>query len=188
MRAFGLALAMVVASASGAAIAGESVVSVQLPAQPAPATAFRLKTVVAPVDPTFRLNAPDSRLQSGYAGMFDLFPFGGGAFRLSGGSRLWSRVGRFRTTEPESLRYLQSFRAGSLRASRKFRPALLMGYGRTVDQGLSLGVDAGIVKGKIGTSPDRLGRLNRERLEALGGRAMRGGMNQLVRMTALYRF
>ena len=188
MRAFGLVLATVVASASGVATAGEPVMSVQLPAPPASAGAFRLKTIVAPVDPTFRLNDPGSRLQPGYAGMFDLFPFQGGNFRISGGSRLWSRAGRFRTTEPESLRYLQSFRAGSLRASRKFRPALLVGYGRTVDRGFSLGIDAGIVKGKIGASPDRLGRLNRERLESLGGRAMRGGMNQLVRMTALYRF
>lgn len=188
MRAAGIALAMMVAGAATAASAGEPVATVQLPMQPASAAAFRLKTVIAPIDPTFRLNDPDSMLKPGFAGMFDLFAFGGGNFRLSGGSRLFSRVGRFRTTEPESLRYLQPFRAGSLRASRKFRPALLVGYGRTFDQGFSFGIDAGLVKGRIGTSPDRLGHLNRQRLSEIGGRTMRGGMNELVRMTALYRF
>ena len=188
MRAAGVALAVALAGVSGMASADGPVATVTLPMQPGSASAFRLKTVVAPVDPTFRLDAPDSRLRSGYAGMFDLFPFGGGNFRLSGGSRLFSRVGRFHSVEPESLRYLQPFRAGSLRASRKFRPALLVGYGRTIDQGFSFGIDAGFVKGKIGTSPDRLGRLNRDRLDAMGGRALRGGMNELVRMTGLYRF
>jgi hypothetical protein len=152
------------------------------------ATVFRLPSVVAPLDRSLRFNDPESRLRPGYAGMVDLFPLQGGAFRVSGGSRLWSRTGRWRWIEPESLRYLQPFRYGSLRASRQFRPALLVGYGRTVDRGLSLGIDAGLVKGKIGTMPDRLGRLNRERLNALGGRAMRPGMNELVRMTGLYRF
>ena len=187
MRALALAIAMTVASVSGAALA-EPLVTVQLPAQPTTASAFRLRTVTVPVDRSFRLNAPDSVLHTGYAGMFDLFPFEGGAFRISGGPRLFSSTGRWRSVQPESLQYLQPFRYGSLRASRKFRPALLVGYGRTVDQGVSLGVDAGIVNGKIGTTPDRLGRLNRERLDALGGRAMRQGLNELVRMTALYRF
>ena len=188
MRAAILAVMAALAVIPCAAQADEPMTTVQLPEQPASARAFRLGTVTTPVNPTFRINGADSRLQSGYAGMFDLFPFQGGAFRLSGGPRLWSRTGRFLTTPPESLRYLQPFRSGSLRASRKFRPALLVGYGRTVEQGFSLGIDAGIVKGRIGTAPDRLGRLNRSRLEAIGGRAMRPGLNQLVRMTALYRF
>lgn len=188
MRSLTLAIAVSAATMSGAALADMPTTTVQLPAQPATAAAFRLKTVNVPVNHNFRLGDPESKLQSGYAGMFDLFPFQGGALRLSGGSRLWSRTGRWRSAEPESLQYLQPFRAGSLRTSRKFRPALLVGYGRTVDQGFSLGFDAGIVKGKIGSTPDRLGRLNRSRLQEIGGRAMRPGMNQVMRMTALYRF
>ena len=188
MRAAGAAVAMLVAGLSGAAFADDPIATVRLPVQPAPANAFRLKTVTAPANPTFRLNGPDSMLRTGYAGMFDLFPFQGGNFRLSGGSRLFSRTGRWRSVEPASLQHLQPFRAGSLRASRQFRPALLIGYGRTVDQGLSLGIDAGIVKGKIGATPDRMGRLNRQRLSEIGVRGMRPGMNELIRMTALYRF
>lgn len=187
MRAAVLA-AMLTGGFSGVALADEPVTTVHLPTLPPASQAFRLHVAVAPANPNFRIDGPDSMLHSGYAGMFDLFPFGGGAFRVSGGPRLWSRTGRFTTEQPESLRYLQPFRAGSLRASRKFRPALLVGYGHTVDQGLSLGVDAGLVKGKITTGPDRLGRLNRSRLEEMGGRALRSGMNPMMRMTALYRF
>ena len=187
MRAMGVAVAMAVAASAGMARADGPVATVLLPAQPATAMAFRLKPVVAPTSPTFRLNDPDSMLRTGYAGLFDLFPFQGGKFHLSGGSRLFSRTGRWRPTEPESLRYLQPFRAGSLRTSRKFRPAMLVGYGRTVDQGFSLGIDAGFVKGKIGATPDRLGRLNRNRLEPMG-RGRGPAMNEVVRFTALYRF
>ena len=188
MRAVGAAMALAAAGMSGAAFADDPVATARLPMQPASAAAFRLKTVTAPANPTFRLNGPDSVLRTGYAGMFDLFPFQGGNFRVSGGSRLFSRTGRWRSVEPESLQYLQPFRGGALRTSRKFRPALLVGYGRTVDRGLSLGIDAGLVKGKIGAMPDRMGRLNRQRLNEIGGRGMRPGMNELIRMTALYRF
>lgn len=188
MRTIFLAVAAASVSVSGAVLADTPAATVRMPTMPAPANTFRLRTVNVPASRVFRLGDPQSRLQAGYAGMFDLFPFEGGAFRLSGGSRLFSRTGRWRAIEAEPLRYLQAFRAGSLRASRKFRPALLVGYGRTVDQGLSLGIDAGLVKGRVGTSPDRLGRLSRARLQEIGGRAMRPGMNQVVRATALYRF
>ena len=188
MRALIVAFMLALIGVAGAAQADTPAASVQLPTLPAPANAFRLRTVNVPVSRTFRLGDAESRLQPGYAGMFDLFPFEGGAFRLSAGGRLFSRTGRWRAVDTEPLTYLQPFRAGSLRASRKFRPALMVGYGRTVDQGFSLGIDAGIVKGRVGNSPDRLGRLNRSRLEEIGGHAMRPGWNQVTRMTALYRF
>lgn len=185
MRAVALVLAM---SVAGAAMAEGPVATVTSATPVASASPYRIKPALAPVDPTFRLGDPQARIQASYGGsMVDLFPFEGGKFHLSAGGRLFGRPGRARNADPESLRYLPAFRAGP-RMGRKFNPAMLVGYGRTVDQGLTFGIDAGMVMGRIGAMPDRFGRLNRRRLDSIDGRGRRTGMNQLARVTALYRF
>ena len=161
--------------------------AVRLPAPPASAAGFRLRPIAVPTRPALRLNGPGSMMQTGFGGaLVDLFPFEGGKFHLSGGGRLFGRAGRPRGPEIEP-RPLQPFRAGTLRAGRR-SPAMLIGYGRTVEQGLALGIDAGVVLGRVGATPDRLGRLNRRRLDAIDGRGRRTPANGLARVTALYRF
>lgn len=85
---------------------------------------------------------------------------------------------------------LSAFRAAGMRATRRFSPVMLIGYGHSVERGLALGFDAGVVMGRIVQTPDRLGVLNRARANAAvwRGQRERGTMNQLARMTALYRF
>lgn len=162
--------------------------TVRSPSPPPVASDLRLSVLPDRKDPTLRIDDPRSRLRSGYGGsMVDLFPLAGGNLHLSGGPRLFGRAGRRRPTEPENLALLPAFRAGP-KLSRRFSPALLVGYGRPVDRGLSLGVDAGLVMGRIHQGPDRLGRLDRQRLEGAGGRSARDQANPLARMTALYRF
>lgn len=164
--------------------------TVRAPAAPPLAPAdLRLPLLLAWSNPALRIDDPRSPLRSGYGGsMVDLFPSAGGNFHLSGGARLFGRAGRRRPIQPESLRLLPAFRGPRL--ARRFSPALLVGYGRTVERGLALGVDAGMVIGRIVQTPDRLGRLDRARAETglwrETSRRERG--NGLVRMTALYRF
>ncbi|WP_425230492.1 hypothetical protein [Sphingomonas sp.] len=166
------------------------VATVHAPGAPSSSNFYRLKPVVTPANATFRINDPASMLRSGYGGaLVDLFPFAGGKFHISAGPRMFGRPGRWRTIEPETLRLLPAFRPGGPRMSRKFTPSMLVGYGRTVDRGLAFGVDAGFTMGRMGlSSTDRLGRLNRSRLTSLDARERRSGINQLMRVTALYRF
>lgn len=162
--------------------------TVRLPVQPARvASELRLLRVADQSNPALRINDPRSPLRSGYGGsMVDLFPVAGGKFHFSAGPRLFGRAGRPRTTEPESLQLLPA-RLGP-RLARRFSPALLAGYGRTVDEGLALGVDAGMVMGRIVATPDRIGRVNRQRLDQVVGRGRQERSNALARVTALYRF
>lgn len=149
---------------------------------------YRLAVLPDHSSPALRIDDPASKLRSGYGGsMVDLFPFEGGAFHISGGARLFGRAGRPHAVEPENLRLLPTGRGGP-RLGRRFSPALLIGYGRAVDRGLALGVDAGLVMGQIMQTPDRLGRLNRRRLDATPGSGRQGRDNALLRATALYRF
>lgn len=185
MRHWVAALAVIVAGAAGA----EPLVTVR-PAAPAvrPAAELRLHSLPDHANPALRIDDPRSRLRSGYGGsMVDLFPFEGGNFHLSGGPRLFGRAGRPRSVEPENLRLLPAFRGGP-RLARRISPALLAGYGRTVERGLALGVDAGMVMGRIMQAPDRSGRLNRGRLDTPAGRARPERDNMVARATALYRF
>ena len=152
---------------------------------------FRLPTVVAPVDPTFKIDDPRSKLATGYGGsLVNLFPFAGGKFHFSAGPRLFGAAGRPGLVTPEALQYLPAYRVAGLRASRRMAPAMLIGFGKPLLQGLSLGVDAGVIDGKIVQGPDRLGRLNRSRIDAeLAGNGHGAPtLNPLARMTALYRF
>ena len=165
-------------------------VTVRLPvAAPRAPAELRLFPLADQSNPALRIDDPRSPLRSGFGGaMVDLFPIAGGKFHLSGGPRLFGRAGRRLLVQPESLRLLPAFRG--LRSVRRFSPALLVGYGRTVERGLAFGIDAGLVMGRIVQTPDRLGRLNRARADAglwrSGSRRERD--NELVRMTALYRF
>lgn len=178
-------LAALAVMATGSA-AAEPLATVRPAARPA--VDFRLHSLPDHASPALRIDDPASKLRSGYGGsMVDLFPFEGGNFHLSGGPRLFGRTGRPRSVEPESLQYLPTGRGGP-RLSRRFSPALLVGYGRTVERGLALGVDAGLVMGRIMQMPDRLGRFNRRRLETVVGSARQGHDNALLRATALYRF
>ncbi len=170
---------------------GAAPVNVQLPsAQPHGANEFRLKPIAAPPNPIFHVDDPRSKLATGFGGaMIDLFPIAGGKLHFSGGPRLFGRAGRPHLLDSEPLRYLPAFRMPGLRASRRMAPAMLVGYGRPVESGLSFGIDAGFVMGKITPMPDRIGRLNRARVATeldRGRPAM--PMNQLMRVTALYRF
>ena len=161
--------------------------TVRLPSPPRVMSALRLSVLPDRSDATLRIDHPRSLLRTGYGGsMVDLFPIAGGNFHLSGGPRLFGRAGRPRRVEPENAALLPAFRAGP-KLGRRFTPALLVGYGRPVDRGLSLGVDAGVMMGRVQPMPDRLGRFNRQRLEAVVGRG-RERPNQLARVTALYRF
>ncbi len=177
--------------AMGGPALGAAPTSVQLsPAKPHPAAEFRLKPIAVPANPIFQVDDPRSMLATGYGGaMIDLFPIAGGKLHFSGGPRLFGRAGRPHLLDSEPLRYLPAFRMPGLRASRRMAPAMLVGYGRPVENGLSLGIDAGFVIGKITPMPDRIGRLNASRVAAeldRGQPAM--PINQLMRVTALYRF
>ena len=164
-------------------------IGVGAPAAPKPSGEFRLKRMTAPTDPQLQVDAPQSIVRTGFGGsMMDLFPIAGEKLHISAGGRLFGRAGRPRASDPESMRYLPAFRGGFGRGGRRFSPAMLVGYGRTVDRGLALGVDAGVVMGKVGATPDRLGRLNRRRLESVDGRGRQTPMNEIARVTALYRF
>lgn len=173
-----------------AAPSSSPVADVRAPAPPSHAVSeYRLKPATAPADPTLRIDDPRSMLQTGFGGaLTDLFPISGSKFHLSAGGRLFGRAGRPRAAELEPLRPLPPFRAGMLRGGRKFSPTMLVGYGRTVERGLAFGFDAGVVMGKLGATPDRFGHFNRRRLESLDGRGGRRPMNQIARVTALYRF
>lgn len=190
MRAAGWAIAALMVAMPGVACADDGAPITVAPPAITPAGLFRLKPIAAPVDPKLRVNDPASMLRSGYGGaLVDVFPFEGGKFHLSGGGRLFGRAGRPRGAgDPESMRYLPAQRGGALRVGRKFSPTMLVGYGRTVERGLAIGVDAGVTMGRMGATPDRFARLNRRRLDSIDGRGHRPGLNQLARVTALYRF
>ena len=164
--------------------------AVSLPAPPTRTTTYRLPTVVAPAKPTFRVDDPRSMLATGFGNaLVDLFPVAGGKFHLGVGPRLFGRPGRPHLGTPESQLLLPAFRVPGMRASRRMTPAMMFGFGKPVDDGLSFGVDAGFMKGKITQGPDRVGRLNASRIDGELRRGRSGpAMNQLVRMTALYRF
>ncbi len=187
MRHWAAALTVMIA---GPALADPPAL-VRLPASaPRPASAFRLKPVSNDGNPFFHINDPRSPLRNGYGGsMVDLFPVAGGNFHFSAGPRLFGRAGRPYKIDPESQTLLPAFRASGPKMSRRLAPAMLIGYGRTVDRGLAFGIDAGFIKGKITAVPDRVGRLNRARVGAELSRGRpESPMNQLVRLTALYRF
>ena len=165
--------------------------TVQLPAATPHAPAeFRLKAIVAPANPIFQIDDPRSKLATGYGGaLIDLFPIAGGKLHFSAGPRLFGRAGRPHLLDSEPLRYLPAFRMPGLRASRRMAPAMLVGYGRPVESGLSLGVDAGVIIGKITPTPDRVGHLNASRVATdLDRGRPEQPMNGLMRVTALYRF
>lgn len=199
MRTSALMATLTIAAATGTVSAAEpapvvpvmtSVASVAAatPLRPV-ASPYRLSIAAAPDLPSMRLDDPQSLLRRGYGGsMVDLYPFEDDNLHVSGGGKLFGRAGLSRLAwgDPESLRHLPSLRAGALRG-RRASPAMLVGYGRTVEQGLAFGVDAGIVMGRVGAAPERYGRLNRQRLDTLYG-SRRSGVNQLARVTALYRF
>ena len=174
------------------AFAGEPV-AVSLPTeQTHRGSEFRLPTVIAPADPTFKLDDPQSKLATGYGGsLINLFPFAGGKFHFSAGPRLFGAPGRPGLLAPESLQYLPAFRGSGMRMSRRMAPAMMIGYGKPLLQGFSLGVDGGVIDGKIVQGPDRVGHFNRSRVDAQlagGGRGAPSAFNPLARLTALYRF
>ena len=176
---------------SSPAFAGEPA-GVPLPLEQAPRHAdFRLPTVIAPADPTFKVDDPASKFATGYGGsLINLFPFAGGKFHLSAGPRLFGNPGRPHLLTPESLQYLPGLRPTGMLMRRRLAPAMLIGYGKPLMQGLSFGVDGGVVDGKIVQSPDRVGHFNitRANAELAGGHNDGPALNPIARVTALYRF
>lgn len=171
-------------------IAAPAAATVRMPAAaPRTISEFRLKpAVTGDANGRTQADAAVRMVQSGYGGITNLFPVAGGNLHMSAGGRLFGRAGRPRTAgDPESMRYMPALRGGGLRGGRR-SPAMLVGYGRTVEHGLTFGVDAGMVMGRLGATPDRFGRLNRRRLESGDGRGRHMPTNEIARMTALYRF
>ncbi|WP_174279731.1 hypothetical protein [Sphingomonas bacterium] len=182
-------LAMVTVGLAGPALAGPAV-TVTLPTAAATrAQDFRLPTVIAPANHRFRLDDPQSMLATGFGNtMVNLFPFAGGSFHFGAGPRLFGRTGRPHLTTPEAQLLLPAFRVPGMRMSRRMTPALMFGFGKPVEEGLSFGIDAGFMKGKMTQGPDRIGRINHARIDGDLRRGRGPEMNQLLRMTALYRF
>lgn len=180
-------LAVGLGCSAGAMAAEPARVRVISPAPRAPVD-YRIAVTPDEGDPALKVDDPRSMLRTGYGGaLIDVFPWATGKFHLSAGGRLYRGNARVAAGAPESLRALPQFRAGP-RLSRRVSPTLLVGYGHAVEHGLALGVDAGVVMGKVVQTPDRVGRLNRARIDAglNGGQANRA--NGLARVTALYRF
>lgn len=163
--------------------------TVSLPPAAPHTTEFRLPTVVAPANHQFRLDDPQSKLGTGFGNaMVNIFPFAGGSFHFGAGPRLFGRTGRAHLTTPASQLLLPGFRMPGMRSSRRMTPAMMVGFGKPLDDGLSFGIDAGFMKGRTVMGPDRVGRLNRSRIDGELRHGRGPEMNQLVRMTALYRF
>ena len=188
------AVAIVAILASAASALASPPATVKLPAPTPRSATFRLPTVVAPANRTLHVDDPQSMLATGFGNaLVNLFPFAGGKFHVGAGPRLFGRPGRPHLGTPEQQLLLPAFRVPGMRMGRRMTPAMMFGFGKPVDDGLSFGVDAGIMKGKMTQGPDRVGRLNRTRIDGelqRGGRGGAGGgrMNQLMRLTALYRF
>lgn len=157
---------------------------------PTPRAPIEYRIAVAPDEgnPALKVDDPRSMLRTGYGGaLIDVFPWSAGKFHLSAGGRLYRGNGRVAAGAPESLRAMPPLRAGP-RISRRVSPTLLVGYGKAVEHGLALGVDAGVVMGKVVQTPDRVGRLNRSRIDAGLTQGQADHANGLARVTALYRF
>lgn len=140
----------------------------------------RVRLALAPVQPSWRFDLMDGIARRGVGGaLIDLFPFDD-YFHLSAGGRLFSRAAA-RSSGPDSLQLMPSAPAAGLRPGRRFSPAMLMGYSRTTREGVSLGLDAGMLVGQTDPAPEfRIGRS--------GGLRAPAGLNGLARMTMHYRF
>lgn len=187
MRGWATTATVLGAMLPGVATAAEFAPATERPSSSRPSGDFRVRTIARDEHPELRVGDPRSPLRRGYGGsMIDLFPFAGGKFHLSAGSKLFGRAGRPRASVVESQRLLPGFRGPG--RGRRFSPAMLVGYGGTVDRGMALGVDAGVVMGRITPGGDRLGHLNREQLPSGVWRGRRDRVNEIARVTALYRF
>ncbi len=145
-------------------------------------TDLRLRLLsVQSADPAVDVNNEASRLRKGFGGsMIDYFPFGSDGFHLSSGGRMMSRL-----SSPFHDQLLYAPRGGGIRSSRRLTPAMMMGYSRQLQHGLTMGVEGGIVMGHLDNNyysvirPARSNRLNE------GGRS---NENPVARMTVAYSF
>jgi hypothetical protein len=135
---------------------------------------LRVRMVVPPSEPNWRMQGPQSLTRKGAGGaLVDFYPFDDN-FHLSAGGRLFNRGGT-RSADPASLTIAPAQRTG-LSPSRKFTPTMLMGYSRTGASGVAVGVDAGVMVGQSDPSPDY-------RLRNAEGPRAPNGLNRLARVT-----
>jgi hypothetical protein len=150
-----------------------------LPSPPTPVAA-RLGPRIRDDDGALRVDDPRSRLRSGFGGtLVDLYPEGEEGFHLSAGGRLSRRGTAVPAAAPDHVRALPATTRGPAWRNR-FAPALLAGYDRTVADGVSVGVDAGMVAGRTTPDASRL-RLDRRFRD-------NAGANGVARVTMGYRF
>lgn len=150
---------------------------------------YRLHAALPATPRTPVVDGPEGRLRTGFGGsMVGLYPLRNSGFHLSAGGRLFGRPGAPRTGEPETDRLLAMPRGtglGGRGGRRRPSPAMLVGVDRTVGQGLALGIDGGAALGRLYSSPGRLGRLLSGHR---GGGGAPGRLNEIGRVTMLYRF
>ena len=184
MRRWAATVTMLGAMLPGVATAADP--ASQPSAPPRIPAEFRVPTITRDAHPELRIDDPRSPLRRGFGGSMIDLAIGGSNFHLSAGGKLFGRAGRPRASVVESQRLLPAYRGAG--RSRRFSPAMLIGYGGVVQPGLALGVDAGVVMGRITPGADRLSYLNREQLPTGAWRGRRDRINQIGRVTALYRF
>lgn len=128
------------------------------------------------------VDAPGSRLRTGFGGaMVALYPFGNSGIHVSAGGRLSSRGFRSRFGELDTARLLAGARGGG-RTSRRPNPAALVGIDHAFGHGLAIGIDGGATLGRLDSAPGRIARFH------MGRGGGEGRLNQIARVTALYRF
>ena len=194
-RATGAAAVAVLAMAASPAMAGEKAMVVQavrhgaaiLPAPPGLSLAGARRLDALP--PVAVALVPDNQgssaaLRRGFgASMTSFYPFAASGFHLSGGSRSTPRALAGKVVEPDYAALLWSPRGSGIRSTRRFSPAMLVGFDRPVADGVTLGLDGGMVMGRMDNA-----RLGPHGHGLGGGFDHAGGSNPMARMTLGYLF
>jgi hypothetical protein len=194
-RATQAAAVAVLAMAASPAFAGEKAMVVEairqgaaiLPAPPGLSLAgARRLDVLPPVAVAIAAAGPNgaASLRRGFgASMTNFYPFAATGFHLSAGTRSTPRALAGKLVEPDYAALLWSPRGSGIRSTRRFSPAMLVGFDRPVADGMTLGLDGGMVMGRMDNA--RLGPHGHGRGGAFEHNA---GTNPMARMTLGYVF